>query len=46
MFNIFYKIKDFFIKKKEYDKNKDIYILNCIHRQRFVFNNNIICFGK
>ena len=43
MFNIFYKIKDYFIKPKEYEKNKNVYILNCIHKQRFVFNNNIIC---
>jgi hypothetical protein len=43
MFSIINKIKDYFIKPNEYDKNKNVYILNCIHKQRFVFNNNIIC---
>lgn len=43
MFNIFYKIKDYFIKSKNEYENKSIYILNCIHKERFIFNNNIIC---
>ena len=44
MYNIINKIKDYFLKpKNEYDKNKSIYITNCIHKERFVFNNNIVC---